>query len=407
VTSSTVPGIIAWPLIVFMTLVLFGRYRSLNNTLYERYFNNTLAFLLAAEILREHLIQNMLVRTSFVTTAGTWQLSTAVLGYSFTELIGFSLLWSGMSEADTLRKHRYYRLAGVLLVTGFLICGARARLAQESIEFTRGWGCLTTLSCLTAMLIVLATHVMWNSLRELRTASNRRERVIALTLLAMGLVAIGIVLQEAALQLFDQIGWTHTADYRTQSHAASLFYGIGSPFVIAAVPLAMKLLGFFGLDPITHSWRKLQPLRQAMRTVVPECIFDFDDETGRRNSQLQLHQTVVEIRDAILRLRPYFREIPDHDRIRFLDEPHAVPARDRDAAIAALRLAHAARAKAAGVTPDPLAVDSALIVASRAATLEEEAAELAALAKWWPAAHAATDDIIESAAATKPGPTTI
>jgi hypothetical protein len=401
-----VPGVIAWPLIVFMTLVLVGRYRSLNNTLYERYFNNTLAFLLAAEILREHLIQNMLARTSFATTAGTWQLGTAVLGYSFTELIGFSLLWSGMSEADTRRKHRYYRLAGVLLVAGFLICGAHARLAQESIEFTRGWGCLTTLSCLTAMLMVLATHVMWNSLRELRTASSRRERVIALSLLAMGLVAIGIVLQEAALQIFDQLGWTHTADYRTQSHAASLFYGIGSPFVIAAVPLAMKLLGYFGLDPTTRSWRKLQPLRQAMRTVVPECIFDFDDdEPGRRTSPLQLHQTVVEIRDAILRLRPYSRQIPDHDRILFLDETNAVRAHDRDAALAALRLAHAAKAKAAGNTPEPLAVDSALIVASRAATLEEEAAELVTLAKWWPAAYAATQDIIESAASTKAGPT--
>ena len=149
----------------------------------------------------------------------------------------------------------------------------------------------------------------------------------------------------------------------------------------------MKLLGSLGLDPISRSWCKLQPLRQAMRTVVPECVFDFDDdEPGRRKSELQLHQTVVEIRDAIVRLRPYFREVPDQDRIRFLDEPNAVPARDHDAAIAALRLAHAARAKAAGIMLEPLDVDSALI-ASRAATLEQEAAELVTLAKWWPAAY--------------------
>jgi hypothetical protein len=92
-----------------------------------------------------------------------------------------------------------------------------------------------------------------------------------------------------------------------------------APFVIAVVPLAMKLLGFLGLDPITRSWCKLQPLRQAMRTVVPECVFDFDDdEPGRRKSELQLHHTVVEIRDAILGLRPYFREVPDHDiRVRW------------------------------------------------------------------------------------------
>ena len=396
------PGIVAWPLIGFMALVLVGRYRWFNSNLYERYFNNTLAFLLVSQVLREHLVQNLLVRTSLMTMPDTWQLGTAVFGYSFTELIGFSLLWSGMSEAKTRRTHRYYRLAGVLLAAGFLISGTRARIAGQPIELTKGWESVATLSCVTTMLMVLATHVIWNSLRELHNASGRRERWIALSLLAMGSVGVAVVLQEAALQIFDQLGWTHTADYRQQSHANGLLIGTSTPFVIAVIPLAMKLLGFFGLDPITRSWRKLQPLRQAMRTIVPECAFDFDDdEPGRRKSQLQLHHTVVEIRDAILRLRPYFREIPHHDRIRFLDERNAVPPRCHDAAIAALRLAHAARAKAADTTPEPLDVDSALIVASRAATLEQEAAELVTVAKWWPAGYAATEDIRESAANTK------
>ena len=405
-TGSTVPGVIAWPVIVFMTLVLVGRYRWFNNSnnLYARYFNSTLAFLLVAQILREHLVQNMLVRTSFMTMPGTWQLGTAVFGYSFTELIGFSLLWSGMSEAETRRTHRYYRLAAVLLVAGFLISGTRARIAEEPIELTKGWQSVATLSCLTTMLMVLATHLIWNSLRELRTVSSLRERWIALSLLSMGLVAVGVVLQEAALQIFDQLGWTHTADYRQQSHAAGLFFGILSPFVIGAVPLAMKLLGSLGLDPITRSWRKLQPLRQAMRTVVPECIFQFDDnEPGRRKSELQLHHTVVEIRDAILGLRPYFREIPHHDLIRFLDDPNALPARGHHPAITALRLAHAARAKAAGTIPEALHADSELIVTSRAATLEQDAAELLELARWWPDAYAATEHIVESAATTKAG----
>lgn len=400
-TSSIVPGIIAWPLIVFMTVVVVGRYRWFSSSLYERYFNNTLAFLLVAQVLREHSVDNMLVRTFFVTMAGTWQLGAAVLGYSVTELMGFILLWSGMSESETRRKHRYYRLAGVLLIAGMLISGTRARLAGEPFEFTVGWESVANLSCLTTMMMVLATRVIWNSLRELRTVSSRRERWIALSFLAMGLLAVGVVLKEAALQIFDQLGWTHTAHYRQQSHAALLFFVILAPFVIAVIPLARELLGFFGLDPITRSWYRLQPLRQAMRTVVPECVFDFDDdEPGRRKSKLQLHHTVVEIRDAILGLRPYFREVPDQDRIRFLDEPNAVPARDHDAVIAALRLAHAARAKAAGIKLEPLDVDSALI-ASRAATLEQEAAELVTLAKWWPAAYAAIEDIREAAVTRK------
>jgi hypothetical protein len=169
-------------------------------------------------------------------------------------------------------------------------------------------------------------------------------------------------------------------------------------FATAAVPLAVKLISSLGLNPSSRSWRELQPLRQSLRTVVPECAFDLaDDESGRRKSELQLHHTVVEIRDAILRLRPYFHEIPHQDLLRFLEVPNGVPARDHDAGVAALHLAHAAKAKAAGSTPEPLEVDSASIVASRAATLDEEAAELVALAKWWPAAYAATEHVTDTA----------
>lgn len=391
------PGVIAWPLIVFMTLVLVGRYLWFNNNLAERYFNITLTFLLVAQVLREHLVQDMLVRTGHTTLPTVWQLSSSVLGYSFTEFIGFILLWSGMSEADTRRQHRYYRLAGVLLVAGILVCGGRARLDRQPFELMRGWESVAVLSCMTIMLMVLATRVTWNSLRELRNVSTRRERWIALSLLSMGLVGSGVVLHEAFLLIFDLLGWTSTGEYRQQSHAKGLFFAMLAPFIVAAIPLVMKLVASLGLDPISRSWYELQPLRQAMRTVVPESVLSFDDEPGRRKSQLQLHQTVVEIRDVILRLRPYFRDIACNDLSRFFDEPKAIPACDCAAATAALRLAYAAKAKATGAMPATLAASSAMIVASRATTLAEEVTELVAVAKWWPAASVAADEFFESA----------
>ncbi|OSC27651.1 hypothetical protein B8W69_13290 [Mycobacterium vulneris] len=401
-SASTVPGIIAWPLIAFMTLVLLGRYRWCNSNLYEKYFNTTLALMLLAQLLREHLVQGLLVRTVFMTLPGTWQLGTAVLSYSYSEFIGFTLLWSGLSEAETRRRHKYYRLAGMLLAVGLLVFGTPARMAGQSLEFTVGWNSVTTVTCFIAMPMVLVTRVIWNSVRELRIADRRRERLIAISTLAMGLTAVVTALHEAALQISDELGWTHTADFRQQFHASCFFYMIFSLFVIAPVPLAMKLRHYLGLDHISRSWRELQPLRQAMRVVAPECVFEpADDEPGRQKTELQLHQTVVEIRDAILGLRPYFRATPGDDLMHFLAEPHKAPARDRNAAISALRLAYAARAKAAGVAPKAADVDSTSIVASRAATLRQEAAELTMLAKWWPAAYAATEKITESAAETK------
>lgn len=394
------PGLIAWPLIAFMTLVLAGRYRWCNNNLYEKYFNATLVFLGLAQVLREQLVENTLVKSNFMTLPGTWQLGTAMMSYAYTEFIGFTLLWSGLSEAETRRKHKYYRLAGVLLAAGLLISGTRARITGESLEFTRGWQSVLTLTCVTTMLMVLAARMILLSLRELRTASRRRERLIAISTLAMGVAGVANVVQESALQISDQLGWTHTADFRQQYHSSGLFFMIVGVFATAAVPLAIKLLRSLGLDPISRSWYTLQPLRQALRTVVPECAFTLDDdEPGRRKTELNLHHTVVEIRDAILGLRPYFRDIPDQELISFLTKPHAVPARDHAAAIAALRLAHAAATKAAGGAPQPF--DSALAVATQASTLHQEVAELVALATWWPAAHAATEHIADSAANTK------
>ncbi len=402
-TPSAVPAMIAWPFIAFMTVVLLGRYRWFNENLSEKYINNTLAFLWAAQLLREPFVQRQMIDSALVTEPGVWQISTALMGYSFTEFIGFSMLWSGMPEAETRRKHRYYRMAAILLITGFLICGTRARLANKPLELLVGWDSVTTLSCLTAMLMVLAIRLVWNSLSELRAANSPRERWIALSTLLMGVFGVGIVVQEAALQLLDQLGWTHTASYRKGSHEDGLFFGILAPFVMAAVPLALKLLRSLGLDRTTRSWHKLQPLRQAMRAVTPERFIDSDDEEfGRRGkSTLQLHDTVVEIRDAILRLRPYVRAIPEDEVICFLDVSQTVRASEREAALAALRLAHAANAKTAGITPDPPEGDAALIVTLKATTLEEEAAELLTLAKWWPSAYAAATSV----APTKASPT--
>lgn len=392
------PGVIAWPLIVFMTLVLEGRYRWFNTNLYERYFNSTLAFLLVAQILREHRVQDLLVESSLMTRPGAWQLSTAVMGYSFAEMIGFSLLWSGMPEAVARRKQRYYRLAGVCCMVAFLACGTRARLDHKPLELLEGWDSLTTLTCLTAMLMVLAVRLIWNSVSALRSTGSRRERWVARGILVLGIFGAAIVVQEAVLQFFDQHGWTHTVVYRQQSHSIGLFFAILAPFVIAAVPVAIKILGLVGLDPVSRDWAKLQPLRLALRTVAPECAYDLaDGEGSRRKSALELRLTVVEIRDAILRLRPYFRDIPDEALAGFLKGPPAVPARERDGAIAAVRLAYAAAAKAAGVTPQVVeGSGTAPSVVSGAATLEEEVAELVTVAKWWPSASAAAANFQES-----------
>lgn len=89
-----------------------------------------------------------------------------------------------------------------------------------------------------------------------------------------------------------------------------------------------------------------------------------------------------------MRLRPYVGDLPSQELAQFLDA-NSVPAAQRDVATSAWYLAHGARAKTVGATPEPL--DVALMVASRATTLEEETTELLKLAKWWPVAYTVTE----------------
>ncbi|MCV7339854.1 hypothetical protein MHAE_05637 [Mycobacterium haemophilum DSM 44634] len=384
--SSTVPGAIAWPFITFMAIIVVARYRWFNNNLYGRYLNNTLALALLAQLLHEHLVQD----TLSMAPADAQQLYGAVVGFVGTEFIGFTLLWTGLSAAKTRKKHRYYRLAALVLCAAYLICGTGARALGEPLEVAGGWDRVAAWTFGMTMLLVLAVHLVWRSVLELRTVAQRRERLIAISTLLLGALLALTCLQDMGLPIADQLGWTNTADYRLRFHRSINFYTAAGVCMIAAVPCLMKLLGCLGLDPISRSWRKLQPLRQSMRTAVPECAFDLDiDDHRHLKTTLQLHQTVVEIRDAILQLRPYCREMPRHHLVGFLGKANTVPAREHDAAIEALHLAQAVRAKAAGATPEPREV--ALIGVSRATNLEEEVTGLLKLAKWWPAAYATSE----------------
>jgi uracil-DNA glycosylase len=101
----------------------------------------------------------------------------------------------------------------------------------------------------------------------------------------------------------------------------------------------------------------------------------------------------VEIRDAALQLRPFVGDVTSDEVSRYLGE-NKVSARQRDAAVRALRLACAVRNKAAGRPAQ--AGDAGEVAASRSATLDEEIRALLALARWWPNACAAAQHLTPS-----------
>ena len=388
--TSAVPGIFAWPSIAFMVAVIAARYAWVNQNAYDRYLNNTLAFMLIVQLLREHQVQHLLDYSALASVTLSQQLSLGFMIPACTEFLGFTTLWSGRSEEDTRTLYLRYRRAGIVLFAAFLAAATGARRAHQTLETYPGWDGAWAWALYLAILVVLSAQLLRMCIAELRHSPTRRERMVAAAGIALGLL-IGFATMEALILAFtNKLGWTDP-NVQLRFHGYNFFFEATGASMIAAWPFVMQLLARWGLEPVSRNWRKLQPLRESMRAAVPGTAFDLGDSThGRQRTLLQLHQSSVEIRDAALQLRPFVGHITAADISRYL-ATNKVSSRQRDAAVRALRLACAVRNKAAGYAPK--ASDAADVAASRAATLDDEIRDLVALARWWPTATAAAQHL--------------
>jgi hypothetical protein len=390
--TAAVPGVIAWPVLTFMAIVLAARFWWCRTNLYETYFTNLMALLLLAQLLRDPNAEKVLSGSALITVTTAQQLGFAAMIFAATEMIGFTTLWTRCSPVEARRSHRYYRLAAVILCVAYLVAAARARIAGQTLEVSGGWDAILAWTCYLTMIVVLGARIIWMFASELpKSTRNREIWLAAIGGLILGIVVLTVSMEALVLAVTEQLGWTYTIGFRLWFHGFLFFYVAFSVYLLGAVPLAVRLRAYLGLDPISRNWKRLQPLLLSMTTVVPESSFDLEHNDNRsRKTTLQLHQAVIAIRDAILRLRPYFRDMSPHELAQFLSA-YSVPTREHDAATRALQLAHAARAKAAGATPSPTDMD--LVVRSRSTTLDEDAAELLKLARWWKPAYAATEEL--------------
>ncbi|MGV0162992.1 DUF6545 domain-containing protein [Mycobacterium colombiense] len=385
--TSTVSGVIAWPVITIMAIVLAARFRWCRANLYQTYLNNVMAWLLLAQLLRERKVEAVLVKGAVLTVTAAQQLSCVAMILACGEFIGFTMLWNKVSPEETRRSHRYYRLAAIALSVAFLGAGTRARVAGQTLEVFGGWDAILALSLYLTLIVTLVARLLWMFASEWKKATEFRESLLA----AAGILAVCVTaaacMEALLLAVGDQLGWTHTVAFRSRVHGSEFLWMAVVVYLFGAVPLVVRLHAFFGLDRISRTWKSLQPLRLSMTAVVPESGFSIEHDHRRfQKTTLQLHQTVIEIRDAILQLRRYVRSTAPDQLARFLRE-HSVPVGERGSATTAFELAHAAEAKAAGHRPET--PHMAVALHSRSTNLYEEAVDLLALAKWWTPALAA------------------
>lgn len=402
--TSTVPAWIAWPVIVAMMITLAVRYTWFNRTLYDNYLSNTLAWMLVTQLLREHVVEQLLSKSALISVTLAQHLSMATMSFIAAEFMGFVAMWSHLSpEAAEMtsegieamrRRHRYYRFAALGFVVAFLAVTTRSRVAGQVLELAGGWDNVVAWAFFAAMPVTLSAQMATMCVAEFRRQNAApRERVLAVgAALIAAIVGINCLVA-LFLAIFEELGWVHSIEYRLKTHPVYFFLVAAGTMVAAATPCVLALVARLGSDQTSRNWRQLQRLRADMTAAVPESVFELRGQpSGRRKTVLQLHQTTVEIRDAILQLRPFFRSIDPAVQQQYL-RSSSVPADQQESALFALQLASAVQDKAAG-TPGSSTFDPALIVKSRARNLDEETAELLRISRWWPRAQTATSSTV-------------
>lgn len=386
---AIVPDYTAWLLLTFMAIVVFARYLVFNTSQYETYLNHCLALAAVASLLHQHMVGDFFADRGIMTAATVQQLSLVAPIFAGVEFMGFITLWSRQSVAETARQHRYHRFAAFICAAGLLISSSPARIAGETLEEHGGWSSVSAWAFHACLLVILSVQLLRMCIKEMvRTDGKRQERLIACGGIALGLTIGSICTSAVLLALFEQLNLLHTIELRLRLHCYAFFVEPLGATLLGSAPLVLALYSRAGLDTTTRNWKQLQGLRNHMITAIPAIAFDIKIHTPRRRkSKLELHQTVVQIRDAILLLRPYFRTINESESTRFFT-CYSVPDTQRGSALLALQLAHAIELKEAGATQVPF--DATIIPRSRSTNLEEETTELVHLAKWWPLAQSDT-----------------
>ena len=141
--------------------------------------------------------------------------------------------------------------------------------------------------------------------------------------------------------------------------------------------------------------RQMAPLRAALLAAVPEAA----RVTVQTAPRPRLHQVVVEIRDAVLALRPYFDDQAVR-RARQEADAARLTGKARTCSVEAAVLAAALRAKAAGVSASgPCAVHGWQYMPGR--DLLSEAAWLVKVSRRFTQALAATEPALDTPSAVE------
>ncbi|MFI9506185.1 MAB_1171c family putative transporter [Nocardia sp. NPDC052566] len=370
---SPIPAYIALPAIVIVTTITVARWAVLRESTVDRLINRSLTWAVVGMLLHERAVAPTIASLLH-------QLSLGAILFTLAGIFGLAQLWRGADPETTWQRQRRYD-AAIAVVLGLVLgAGTPARSRSMLIDQALGWPSVVFWAVFGTPLAVCAVLILRLGIREFRTEDlSIRERLVFYAIFA---AAGGLLVDAVAGPLvaaFHTVTGIPSPDPQMIRKAATFFASALTASMITAIPLIAHILSRLGWDQTGRTCRRLRPLWRDLTDASRDIRLYTAAELTRTDPAVRLHRMTVEIRDALMQLRPY---VP-------ADIDPRLHCRDCGAVGEyALRIAHALDAKQRGAQPEPTTTQSVSSTASTIADLDSELRNLLELARDWPHAQA-------------------
>lgn len=332
---SPLPGVIAWPVIGYTAVLVAGRMLLFRDTIADQFLNRIFLWT---------LLSLLLYRCTWMpgATGLAQELALACLVIMSMHVFGLARFSDADSDVDAIwRGQRTYCFLAVVSVIVILTAGAYARAEGRSVDLGVGFEGMVAGVAFGIPIATSASTLLSVGCRAFRRKELVKERVFYSSLIAgcVCLLTYQVVSITQALT-----GWPNLGPHLPRVEYIVVVYFVAST-TFTAVSLGTWLIEGAGLDRTGRSYRRLWPLWRDLTTAVPEIVLLPDSDLRARTiPPTRLLRMTVEIRDALLHLRPYFPEEPDSSN---------TPTDGSRSGVAdyAHRLAHAVESRKSGEAP--------------------------------------------------------
>nr|WP_271209426.1 DUF6545 domain-containing protein [Rhodococcus wratislaviensis]GLK33961.1 hypothetical protein GCM10017611_08040 [Rhodococcus wratislaviensis] len=405
--TSPVTGWIAWPIIILLLVVTLTRFRLLNRTPTDQLINQALSFAAAGMLLREQIVEDVLARYlgPFGDVDLLRQISFGFIVLIVQAIYGMAQLWAAgqrtgveaaqVDEVAVWRRQWIYYGIGLASGLTVLVAGSPARNAGLLIDQYLGWPAVIAWLAFYAPILMCGALIVRVFSKEICAKdTTRRERLLYVLNVALaGALVIDSVVAPLTT-LYEVVTATPTRDPQMTVKALTFFLATTGATAVVTVPTVAVVMSRLGWDRTGRSIRRLHLLWQDLTDAFP------DVRTARaENPPRQLHRMIIEIHDALLRLRRFVAPAAQDD-IDYVAATHTDEDR-RKQLLAGLQIARALEAKLSALAPHDGGVRLQFLnLRPREQHLTATSDQLIALADDWPTVRHYVETYVQGPSAT-------